>query len=519
MENDDLTISPSFSYDRKEVVIPPLCDSDCVAHFSPRSNWDGSNFGFDWIRIGDSQMKADKDPVMHHYAYLMGRYWGLAEHEVTIGEAKLKINKVKIGDDENRWDKTKIGNPTEFRRDVKLYDRLISNSFPIQFKIPWKEGSKITCPSTIPDEIKDKINESQSLYFVPIMTLKREMSAQLQLLVEVNPDMKKNPIRIIVEEQNQEEPKFTISGNPFPVSDGMYDLSITCNELFSDVQFIDAFAIYTNELGQEVKKRCGQLRVLANDMRREMKIVFVKVDLQVGRRWKRARFDNPDISGLKEILNQAMIDVNENITDNIITIELDNSDIYNKRIVNLLKNGKLPSDKRNRVVGNISAALNRYLDRDVNNKLSPKLQNYLKVCVVNLDCVVGTDSEGEGEGEGEALNSGVTFVKDKFILLFNGRGKGTMVHEVLHGMELYHSYTAKDVNEREKAAFTYEAMKTDNIMDYSHNAVPPIERVSTWYWQWEYLWDYINFLEKKEKERILSEAKEKMTKMIIPSTK
>lgn len=37
------------------------------------------------------------------------------------------------------------------------------------------------------------------------------------------------------------------------------------------------------------------------------------------------------------------------------------------------------------------------------------------------------------------------------------------------------------------AKYTYEATKTNNLMDYSHIAKPPIERFSLFIWQWTVL--------------------------------
>ena len=62
------------------------------------------------------------------------------------------------------------------------------------------------------------------------------------------------------------------------------------------------------------------------------------------------------------------------------------------------------------------------------------------------------------------------------------------VHEYLHGLTLPHSFSYKDWTN-----YVYEAMATDNIMDYSHfvkdpvsgNARSPINRFQLWRWQWE----------------------------------
>ena len=57
----------------------------------------------------------------------------------------------------------------------------------------------------------------------------------------------------------------------------------------------------------------------------------------------------------------------------------------------------------------------------------------------------------------------------------------------MHGLGLEHSFFGD--------SFLYKAQKTDNIMDYSHLTIdtvtklssPFLDRVSTWYWQWDVL--------------------------------
>ena len=57
----------------------------------------------------------------------------------------------------------------------------------------------------------------------------------------------------------------------------------------------------------------------------------------------------------------------------------------------------------------------------------------------------------------------------------------TASHEALHSLGLAHSFAA--VEAQSQAQFTYQPLKTDNLMDYSHLAVPQINRISLWDWQ------------------------------------
>jgi len=62
-----------------------------------------------------------------------------------------------------------------------------------------------------------------------------------------------------------------------------------------------------------------------------------------------------------------------------------------------------------------------------------------------------------------------------------GFNDSTLAHETYHAMGLYHSFD-------DSGKFTFKKNKTDNIMDYSDIATPPIPVISTWQWQWTELW-------------------------------
>lgn len=64
----------------------------------------------------------------------------------------------------------------------------------------------------------------------------------------------------------------------------------------------------------------------------------------------------------------------------------------------------------------------------------------------------------------------------KSVVVYQGRNRSTMPHEIMHALGLYHSF---DNN----GYLTYKLHHTDNIMDYTHQ-VPGKERFSTNKWQW-----------------------------------
>ncbi|WP_294245414.1 phage baseplate assembly protein V [uncultured Chryseobacterium sp.] len=44
-------------------------DGRCLVHFRPKENWKGEDYGFDWVRAGDTDLKGD-----HDYLEIMGEY-------------------------------------------------------------------------------------------------------------------------------------------------------------------------------------------------------------------------------------------------------------------------------------------------------------------------------------------------------------------------------------------------------------------------------------------------------------
>ena len=87
-----------------------------------------------------------------------------------------------------------------------------------------------------------------------------------------------------------------------------------------------------------------------------------------------------------------------------------------------------------------------------------------------------------------STDNGYSRINKHYGVMFNTHTKETITHECLHGLTLPHSFSYT-----EWTNYVYEAMATDNIMDYSHlvkdpvsgNARSPINRFQLWKWQWE----------------------------------
>jgi len=73
-------------------------------------------------------------------------------------------------------------------------------------------------------------------------------------------------------------------------------------------------------------------------------------------------------------------------------------------------------------------------------------------------------------------------IKANACVIFKSEDKSTAAHEILHMLDLAHTFTAQQATNL-KSEFTYKALNTNNVMDYSHWL--EIEKYSLFHWQWK----------------------------------
>lgn len=69
-------------------VIAPLLSSPYIVKFRPINNWEGKNYGFDWLRIGDSGQWCDKQNG-HHFIKKVGKYY--VENTYTLDALDVPV--------------------------------------------------------------------------------------------------------------------------------------------------------------------------------------------------------------------------------------------------------------------------------------------------------------------------------------------------------------------------------------------------------------------------------------------
>lgn len=241
----------SFVYDLPSRIPVRKTGAKVIVEFRTSGSYQGE-YGFDWIRMGDSGRLGDT-----WYANIMG-------NEFT-SDRDLIVDKTK-----------------------RVYDNYASHLFRTKrFVIPWKTYGK-----------------HPFMYVVPLMTLRKGASAKLSLKVEVREPAVK------IEYKCQTPGIFKLSKTSIPkLGKGKHtlpdELVITCLKEFSMDQEINVYAYDANKM----KHLAGKLIVKANDKKHQktinVAIVYVKL--------KKVE-SCPDVSSsimrLKKIFEQAYVNLN-----------------------------------------------------------------------------------------------------------------------------------------------------------------------------------------------------------------
>ena len=246
----------SFVYDLSASVPLSKTGAKVIVQFRTSGSYQGE-YGFDWIRMGDSGRPGDT-----WYANIMGNKH-TSKNEVIV-------------------DKTK-----------RVYDYYASRMFSTKrFVIPWKTQGK-----------------RPFMYISPVMTLRKGASAKLTLKVEV-----KEPA-VKMEYQCQTPGIFQLSKDTVPtLGKGKHtlpdELVVTCLKEFSRDQEIKVYAYDENN----VKHLAGKLIVKANDKKHQKTINVVMVRVLF-----KETEDEFYISGskakLQKIFGQAYVNLNIRIVN------------------------------------------------------------------------------------------------------------------------------------------------------------------------------------------------------------
>ncbi|MGE8528134.1 MULTISPECIES: hypothetical protein [Chryseobacterium] len=428
---------------------PPEIKAKCVVHFRSKNGWKGEEYGFDWMRLGETSNFGD------------------VNYEDIVAKQYTDATYATLERDINEYDGS-------FKKAPTLYSKL-KQVYGV-YSIPWKKKADGTLEnyycswlSLYPSQIKDtKTNQLTASNF-------KNTKAILSLNIEV--DEEPDTLRF------KENKLFKISPMEItPKTKGKHDLkdfvTIECLEEFSDDQIIEVIAVKKDSAGIEVSEVAGRLNVWANNTPKRKKAKFLIVELKTNISKMPGGEQKGNSTGQKELfenyLRQALIEADVEIE----TVDV-SGDTHFQAGGRYVVGGKIAAYYE--PAGNAPSgfvALQNYIYSKVKEKLK---SNNVSEAKYNQHYIAIYLGEKGGfvdvSGSVKGLNG---YSSGKFVVLFPSKNDQTAAHEFLHSFALPHSFTNSEADA--KAQFTYEYAKTENIMDYSHHI--PETRYSLWKWQW-----------------------------------
>ncbi|MEP6806245.1 MAG: hypothetical protein ABI892_17090 [Flavobacterium sp.] len=428
----------------KPEMVAIYVNEKCLVHFRPKNNWNGENYGFDWVRTGDTTIKGDTN-----YKKIIGKYGSLY---ASRGGVLTQSN------DEFRKLMSKFNPHTFFVKDKSGKKKAVN------YCVPWL----CIYPENIVKQIKQK---DGTLKPTEVKSGFKNTTAILKTVVAID----KKPEKL---ELDYDTKLFKIVNAAFPLSVGRHEIeiTITCLKEFSSDKPIKVVATYKDAKGKLEKSLAGKINVIRNKERYKINVLFVNVwtNINNAKKPNKANTIGRDIE-LEKYLNQGLV----NPLFETVTLKLDTDiDPVTKKITNRKTNFNTISNSIGGInpnipdgsIGDIYKFLNTELYKTYSFK---KYQDYFKVYFIK------EDANGL-YGIGRSIKKADDF---RTILVYKiGFADSTVAHETLHSMGLYHTF---DNN----SDFTFEIFKTDNIMDYSDTATPPLPVISLYHWQWSKLWD------------------------------
>lgn len=442
---------------------------ECYVEFRPKQNWKGE-FGFDWFRNGDYKDSAGlfsnldyKDIVTKQYSDRRYRTLEIDANEFNgyfkknialYNSLKNKFKPIKI-----KWKHKKdsrgntlndaSGNPVmyEFLASYLTIFKKESPEPPVVSPDPDTQNISVTIQAyihvkTAPDELKIKLEETQKEFF---------SVTPVDLTKTVTTD---TPTK--------------------------QDITITCKKTYATDQVLKVVATTTNAAGVTKEEVVGKLVVKANDRvhRKTKKIVFVEIETEtrVGRP-KSGNAANYNTVNLKKHLRQALIDVHPDSTTeplDLVNLRIGTASVNTRFNARNVRNGEILSSG---TAGFLLYCFKEYLRQHYPLETT-KYDDYFKVFIF--------DEVGYHPNP-RANKAGFATPGEEYTVLLRGSNDQTAAHEILHSLNLAHTFSNSESDGNAICTFTYKT--TDNLLSYTHhkgitNLAYKTARFSLQHWQW-----------------------------------
>ena len=440
-------------------------DAKLGVEFRPTPSYNG-NFGFDWLRIGDTNFSDDKD-----FGLIMGDY----------------------------------NNTTAFGQ----------NDYLNEFFEP--DDSKYEEMKALFNPIPHPFLENEN-YYTPIMTLFKGKSAKLQLItkfndsdIELELDFNENYFKINKVLLIKQLMEIANSSS----KEGEITMTIRCKKEFSNSEFIKI-------KNKKDDKLVGQLKILPNDSPKNINILFIKIktklpvvdiedDFKESFGSIKTGFVNTNAKNIiKKTLGMSYVKVSDfkeielDLTDNYdinnqyahsrgargLRLEFMESSSLNLMLTNTFKDQDLRNYNKYKeyykfyIFNEKIYSLNDYYKRDQDNEYYKvdynPTQNQHNFIIENGKKVKDIELLGRAFGLGAREKSSIIFHRG-----INANDR-TLAHELFHAIGIPHTFLEKNDYQEiniEKPYYTFKQKETLNLMDYQLND----KAIFTYNWQWAIL--------------------------------
>jgi len=472
---------PSGTAASAPVATPPATIQVCstcnevLVQFRPHAAY-GGEFGFDWIRLGDTAIYGDALPYADFTTLpisynMLGKYY-----EKSKVDKKGVVTYSTPITDTNGWKMCVITKKDKATKKKTTETKVVANCIGGKESIHWKVSP--TQYNTLTQRFKTlsipwkTVIDSNFKYYVPLVALIPDEeidngddtisiipgnSAKLAVHIEVS--IASSHIKLIPDRENTGV-EFKVDGtvgDNLSINAGIHDahLEVRCTKALTSNLDVDVYAD---------DKLCGRFTILQNDssvvLKKKVLLVEVKSDCDG------SVVNGTPIGGgedlLDDCLKQALIKADiETHVEKLDVTHVKTKGKHEFRDKFATKKKKEPY-KINKNAGSLLA----YLNAKFKSQFPKKKYDYIVYFI----------------GESGSWN-GFAQSSQKAGVYFPTHRKSTIAHELFHAMGLRHTFTNSDANPNAK--FTYEATMTSNLMDYSHFKHKP--RFLTYHWQWKIL--------------------------------